>query len=83
MVWRTHFQKVTLGALVIASFLWAGGAVSVAAQTSQKPNILVIMGDDIGRVIFRYLAENALKHPSKALSSGRHHPLRARALCFG
>jgi arylsulfatase A-like enzyme len=40
-------RKLTLGALAISSFLLAGGAVPSAAQTS-KPNIVVIMGDDIG-----------------------------------
>ena len=40
-------RKLTLGALAISSFLVAGGAVPSAAQTS-KPNIVVIMGDDIG-----------------------------------
>jgi len=40
-------RKLTLSALAISSFLLAGGAVPVAAQTS-KPNIVVIMGDDIG-----------------------------------
>ena len=40
-------RKLTLGALAISSFLLAGGAVPSAAQTT-KPNIVVIMGDDIG-----------------------------------
>jgi arylsulfatase len=40
-------RKVALGALAISSFLLAGGAVPSAAQTT-KPNIVVIMGDDIG-----------------------------------
>jgi len=40
-------RKLTLSALAISSFLLAGGAAPVAAQTS-KPNIVVIMGDDIG-----------------------------------
>ena len=40
-------RKLTLSALAISSFLLAGGAVPSAAQTS-KPNIVVIMGDDIG-----------------------------------
>jgi arylsulfatase A-like enzyme len=40
-------RKLTLGALAISSFLLAGGAIPSAAQTS-KPNIVVIMGDDIG-----------------------------------
>jgi arylsulfatase len=41
-------RKLTLGALAISSFLLAGGAVPSAAQTSKPPNILVIMGDDVG-----------------------------------
>src|SRR5664280_3836125 len=41
-------RKVALGALAMSSFLLAGGAVPSAAQTTQKPNILFIMGDDIG-----------------------------------
>ena len=41
-------RKVALGALAMSSFLLAGGAVPSAAQTAQKPNILFIMGDDIG-----------------------------------
>jgi arylsulfatase len=40
-------RKLTLGALAISSFLLAGGVVPSAAQTT-KPNIVVIMGDDIG-----------------------------------
>ncbi|HEY4932898.1 MAG TPA: arylsulfatase [Terriglobales bacterium] len=41
-------RKLTLGALAISSFLLAGGATPSAAQTTKQPNILVIMGDDIG-----------------------------------
>ena len=44
----TKIRKVALGALAISSLTLAGGAVPSAAQTSQKPNILFIMGDDIG-----------------------------------
>ena len=44
----TKIRKVALGVLAISSLMLAGGAVPSAAQTSQKPNILVIMGDDIG-----------------------------------
>jgi arylsulfatase len=40
-------RKLTLGALIISSFLLAGGATPSAAQTS-KPNIVVIMSDDVG-----------------------------------
>ena len=41
-------RKLTLGALAISSLLLAGGATPSAAQTSKPPNILVIMGDDVG-----------------------------------
>ena len=41
-------RKLTLGALAISSFLLAGGATPGAAQTTKPPNIVVIMGDDIG-----------------------------------
>ncbi len=41
-------RKLTLGALALSSFLLAGGAIPGAAQTAKKPNILVIMGDDVG-----------------------------------
>ncbi len=40
-------RKLTLGALALSSFLLASGAVPAAAQ-AKKPNILVIMGDDVG-----------------------------------
>jgi arylsulfatase len=40
-------RKLTLGALALSSFLLAGGATPTAAQ-AKKPNILVIMGDDVG-----------------------------------
>jgi arylsulfatase len=41
-------RKLTLGALAISSFLLAGGATPSAAQGAKPPNILVIMGDDVG-----------------------------------
>src|SRR5208283_4365286 len=41
-------RKLTLGALAISSFLLAGGATPIAAQSTKPPNILVIMGDDVG-----------------------------------
>jgi hypothetical protein len=41
-------RKLTLGALAISSFLLAGGATPSAAQAAKRPNILVIMGDDVG-----------------------------------
>jgi arylsulfatase A-like enzyme len=40
-------RNLILGALAVAGFLMIGGVTSSAAQT-QKPNILFIMGDDIG-----------------------------------
>ena len=50
MFLRAGVRKVTLGVLVISSFLLGGATTS--AQTSaggaKKPNILVIMGDDVG-----------------------------------
>ncbi len=43
-------RKVALGALAISSFWLASDAVNAHAQTAaaQKPNIMFIMGDDIG-----------------------------------
>ena len=41
-------RKVALGALAVSSFLVGVGATPAKAQTPQKPNIVVIMGDDIG-----------------------------------
>ena len=41
-------RKLALGALAASSFLVGVGAAPVAAQPAQKPNILFIMGDDIG-----------------------------------
>jgi arylsulfatase len=45
-------RKLTIGAVAISSFLLAGDAVNAHAQArtadTQKPNILFIMGDDIG-----------------------------------
>jgi arylsulfatase A-like enzyme len=45
----THVRKLALGAIVLSSFL-AGSETPCAAQAAaaQKPNILFIMGDDIG-----------------------------------
>src|SRR5208283_2000256 len=41
-------RKLTLGAFAVSSFLVGVGAAPAAAQTTQKPNILFIMADDIG-----------------------------------
>ncbi len=43
-------RKLTLGALAISSFLLAGGSTTAHAQaaSAKHPNILVIMGDDVG-----------------------------------
>src|SRR5450631_3509608 len=41
-------RKLTLGALAVSSLLIGASAAPAAAQTTQKPNILFIMGDDIG-----------------------------------
>ena len=41
-------RKLALGALAISSFLIGCGSIPSVAQTTQKPNIVVIMGDDIG-----------------------------------
>src|SRR5271166_2936693 len=43
-------RKLTLGALAISSFLLASGGVTAQAQaaSAKHPNILVIMGDDVG-----------------------------------
>jgi arylsulfatase A-like enzyme len=42
------FTKLTLGMLAVSSFLIGVGTVPAPAQTAKKPNILFIMGDDIG-----------------------------------
>ncbi len=43
-------RKLTIGAVAVSSFLLAGDFTRAHAQaaTTQKPNIVVIMGDDIG-----------------------------------
>src|SRR5437899_11024595 len=43
----TSVTKLVLMALAASSFLMGGGTAALA-QTSSKPNIVVIMGDDIG-----------------------------------
>ena len=41
-------RKLTLGAFAVSSFLAGFGVASAPAQNLPKPNIVVIMGDDIG-----------------------------------
>jgi arylsulfatase A-like enzyme len=48
MRFGASIHRLTLGALAVSSFLMAGGVTPSAAQTNPKPNIVVIMGDDIG-----------------------------------
>ena len=48
MDFAASVRKLTLGAFAASSFLVGVGATPAAAQTTQKPNIVVIMGDDIG-----------------------------------
>ena len=50
MDFTTNFQKFALGAMIVCTFLCvAGSAIAYGqAATGSKPNILFIMGDDIG-----------------------------------
>jgi arylsulfatase A-like enzyme len=48
MNYRTSIRRLVPGALAVFSFMMACGGTPSAAQTTQKPNILFIMGDDIG-----------------------------------
>src|ERR1039458_4296165 len=41
-------RKAALGALAISSFLLATGGAQIAAQTADKPNIVMLMTDDTG-----------------------------------
>ena len=41
-------RKLAMGALAVSSFLVGVGATPAPAQTAKQPNILFIMGDDIG-----------------------------------
>jgi arylsulfatase A-like enzyme len=47
MKFGMSITKLAMGALAVSSFL-AGTSATAHAQTSSKPNIIVIMGDDIG-----------------------------------
>ena len=47
MDFRDCYTKLTLGMLVISSFVMAGGVTPSAAQ-NQKPNIVMLMTDDTG-----------------------------------
>ena len=41
-------RKLAVGTVAISSFLLAGGAVPSAAQSADKPNIVMLMTDDTG-----------------------------------
>jgi arylsulfatase A-like enzyme len=47
MIFGAHVRRVTLEVLVASSVLVAG-EITASAQTTKKPNILFIMGDDVG-----------------------------------
>ena len=58
-------RKLTLGAIAISSFLLAGGAVPSAAQSADKPNIVMLMTDDTGWGDFgAYGGGKSLGHPT-------------------
>src|SRR6516165_8974160 len=49
MDFGTGLRKAALGALAVATFVAAGRVIVQAqAATAKPPNILVIMGDDVG-----------------------------------
>jgi arylsulfatase A-like enzyme len=48
MNFGTSIRRLILGALAVSGFVMACGVTPSLAQTAQKPNIVVIMGDDIG-----------------------------------
>ena len=41
-------RKYAVGAFALSSFLVGIGAAPAKAQTTQKPNVVVIMSDDVG-----------------------------------
>ena len=47
MKFGSSLTKLAMGALAVLSFL-AGTSATTQAQSTRKPNILVIMGDDVG-----------------------------------
>ncbi len=48
MNFGTSIRRMILRALAVSGFVMACGVTPSLAQTAQKPNIVVIMGDDIG-----------------------------------
>ena len=48
MDWGASVRKLTLGGLAASSLMMVCGATPSVAQTGKQPNIVVIMGDDIG-----------------------------------
>ena len=49
MEFRDYSRKLVLGSLAVSSFLTGASAIAQGqAATAKKPNIIVIMGDDIG-----------------------------------
>ena len=57
-------RKLTLGALAVSSFLVGVGAVPAAAQ-DKKPNVVMLMSDDVGWGDYGvYFGGAALGHPT-------------------
>jgi arylsulfatase len=59
-------RKAALGALAISSFLLATGGAQIAAQSADKPNIVMLMTDDTGWYDFGAYpgGGQALGHPT-------------------